>query len=50
MNIFLKEANGIRDELIAMRRYLHQHAEIKDELPLTSQFVRDKLRIWMRWI
>ena len=46
MNIFLKEANGIRDELIAMRRYLHQHAEIKDELPLTSQFVRDKLTSW----
>ena len=36
MNQFLKEADEMKDELIEMRRYLHQHAEIKDELPLTS--------------
>lgn len=43
MNMYLEEAKAIFDELIANRRYLHQHAEIKDDLPVTSSFVREKL-------
>ncbi|MCI8639337.1 MAG: amidohydrolase [Coprococcus sp.] len=43
---FMKEAQSIKEELIEMRRFLHRNAEIRDELPVTSQFVRDKLSSW----
>ena len=46
MNVFLSEANEMKQELIEMRRFLHQNAEIKDDLPVTSSYVKQKLTEW----
>lgn len=40
---FLKEALAMKDETIAMRRYLHSNAEVGFELPKTSAFIKKKL-------
>jgi len=44
MNEFLERANELKDELIENRRYLHQHPEIRDDLPITAGFVKEKLK------
>ncbi|MBP8784827.1 MAG: M20/M25/M40 family metallo-hydrolase, partial [Synergistaceae bacterium] len=31
------------DELVGMRRFLHQNAEVGDDLPITTRYVMDKL-------
>lgn len=43
MNSFLQRAIEIKDELIANRRFLHKNAEIRDDLPITVGFVKEKL-------
>ena len=43
MNKYLAEAQAMYEELLANRHYLHQHAEIMDELPVTTAFVKEKL-------
>ena len=43
MNMFLSRALELKDETIANRRYLHQHPEIRDDLPVTAAFVKEKL-------
>lgn len=40
---FLSDANLIKNELIDIRRYLHQNPEIGNDLPVTTQFVMEKL-------
>ena len=44
MNRFYEEAERLSDEIIANRRYLHQHAELGFDLPETRAFVLEKLR------
>jgi amidohydrolase len=39
----LKEANLLRDELVAVRRHIHQHPELSFEEVQTSAFLKDKL-------
>lgn len=43
MNDFLKRAEGMSEELLEMRRYLHQHAETGDDLRETVEYVARKL-------
>ena len=43
MNPILQRAKELESEIIANRRYLHQHPEIRDELPNTTKFVMEKL-------
>lgn len=43
MNKYLVEAQNMFDELLTNRHYLHQHAEIMDELPVTTAYVKEKL-------
>lgn len=43
MNLYLEEAKAMFDELVENRRWLHRHAEIKDDLPMTAGFVQSKL-------
>lgn len=38
-----KEVVEIKEELIEIRRFLHKNAEIKDELTVTSNFIKHKL-------
>ena len=40
---YLKRANEIKDEVIANRRYLHQHPELGHALDNTVRFVKEKL-------
>jgi amidohydrolase len=40
----MKEANQIKDELLEIRRTLHQNPEVGASLPCTKAFVMDKLR------
>lgn len=44
MNMVLKRAHEISEELIYTRRHLHQHAEAGLELPVTTKFVMEKLK------
>lgn len=44
MNAILKSAKALENELLKNRRFLHQHAELGSDLPLTSQFVLTELR------
>ena len=39
----LKEANFLRDELVAVRRHIHQHPELSFEEVQTSAFLKEKL-------
>ncbi len=41
---FLTLANASKAQLVADRRWLHQHPEIRDDLPMTAQYVMDRLR------
>ena len=43
MNTFLKRALELKEETIAHRRFLHQHAEIRDDLPITAGYVKEQL-------
>lgn len=44
MNYFLKRAGELAQEMTAHRRYLHQHAEIGNDLPMTTKYVTEQLR------
>ena len=44
MNKYLLEAQAMYEELVANRRYLHQHPEIRDDLPVTTAFIKEKLK------
>ncbi len=39
----LKEAGGIRQELVSIRRELHMHPEVGFDIPVTKAFVIKKL-------
>lgn len=39
----MKEAAAIQEELVCHRRYLHQHPEIHDDLPVTTEYVMKQL-------
>lgn len=43
MDTILKRAKEIESEIIANRRYIHQHAELNENLPVTAAFVKEKL-------
>ena len=43
MNEFLKRAKEIESELIENRRHFHMYPEVRDELPETVKYVREKL-------
>lgn len=45
MNHFLQRARELREETLRHRRFLHQHAEIKDDLPITAGYVREQLQL-----
>ena len=44
MNNFLEQANKIKDELVQIRRDLHNHPEVGEDLPRTTAFVMSKLK------
>ena len=44
MSVILNQANEISDEIIAIRRDIHQHPELGTNLPRTSKIVMDKLK------
>ena len=44
MNFFLKRAGELAEEMVAHRRYLHQHAELGNDLPMTTAYVKEQLR------
>ncbi|MFV0363633.1 MAG: M20 family metallopeptidase [Suipraeoptans sp.] len=39
----IEEAKGIKDTIISHRRYIHQHAELAHDLPLTRAYVMEYL-------
>ncbi len=41
---FLAKAMEIKQELITDRRFLHQNAEIRDDLPITAAYVKEQLK------
>ena len=43
MNEFLKRAMELNDSIQADRAYLHQNAEVGNELPVTTKYVLDRL-------
>ena len=43
MSRILEEARAIQNEIINNRRYLHQHAELGDNLTITTKYVVEKL-------
>ena len=44
MNFFLKRAGELAQEMVGHRRYLHQHAEVGSDLPMTTKYVGEQLR------
>ena len=44
MSVILNQANEISDEIIAIRRDIHQHPELGTNLPRTSKIEMDKLK------
>lgn len=44
MNNILEEAKLIQDEIVSNRRYLHQNAEIGQDLPATTEYIVKKLK------
>ncbi len=44
MNYFLKRAEELKQSMLNDRHYLHQHAEVGNELPLTTKYVMDRLK------
>ncbi len=45
MKSFLEQAQEMKKSLIDMRRFIHENAEWGDELPETTRFVMDKLKV-----
>jgi amidohydrolase len=43
MSRFLVRAKELQEETVKHRRFLHQHAEIQDDLPVTVTYVREQL-------
>lgn len=43
MNLFLKEAFAMKDNIIENRRYIHENAELGFDLPKTRAFVIKQL-------
>lgn len=43
MKDFMKRANELRQELVDFRRYLHENAELADDLPIATKFVMEQL-------
>ena len=43
MNEFLKRAMELNDSIQTDRAYLHQNAEVGNELPVTTKYVMDRL-------
>lgn len=43
MNEFLKRAMELNESILADRHYLHQHAEVGNDLPVTTKYVMDRL-------
>lgn len=46
MKKYLDRANEIAPEIIDIRRHIHQNAEIGFDLPLTVEYVAEKLKEW----
>lgn len=44
MESFINRANDLKEELLENRRYLHQNAELGNDLPVTTKYVMDKLK------
>lgn len=44
MSVLLEQAEAMADEIIEIRRDIHRHPELGQELPRTSQLVTDKLK------
>ncbi len=44
MNNFIKRSIELKSDIIEVRRFIHENAEHGDELPVTTQFVVEKLR------
>lgn len=44
MSNLLNEAKALQDEIIKDRRYLHQHAELGMDLPVTSAYIIKRLK------
>ena len=44
MEKLLKEAQGLQENLVAWRRYLHKNAELGFDLPKTAGFVESALK------
>ncbi len=44
MSVLLEQAEAMADEIVAIRRDLHQHPELGQDLPRTSRLVMDKLK------
>ena len=44
MNMILENAKRIKDEMITIRRDIHQAPEVGDKLPKTKQYVMEKLK------
>ena len=44
MNEILESARTLQDELVAIRREIHENPEVGDKLPITKAFVMKKLR------
>ena len=43
MNHFMKRAMELNESILKDRRYLHQHPEVGHDLPVTTQYVLDRL-------
>ena len=44
MNHFLQRAKELNESMQNDRHYLHQHAEVGNELPITTKYVMDRLK------
>lgn len=44
MESFMKRSQELRNDLVDMRRFIHENAECGDNLPITTQFVIEKLK------
>ena len=44
MNYFLQRAKELNESMQNDRHYLHQHAEVGNELPVTTKYVMDRLK------
>ena len=44
MNYFLQRAKELNESMQNDRHYLHQHAEVGNELPITTKYVMDRLK------